>query len=95
MGAGVGGISVPQENLSPGKFFLGNDVRGTMYPRMICPPPGWIVPLEKVSGVSLALVVTLSCVLRIIFIVLVIVTLKYFFVKVLTLFMCEACIDAA
>ena len=48
---GVGGISVPQENLSPGQFFLGNDVRGTMYPRMICPPPGWIVPLEKVSGV--------------------------------------------
>ena len=74
----VGGISVPQENLSPGQFFLGNDVRGTMYPRMICPPPGWIVPLEKVSGVSLALVVTLrlSCVLKIIFIVLVIVTLK-------------------
>ena len=72
----VGGISVPQENLSPGQFFLGNDVRGTMYPRMICPPPGWIVPLEKVSGVSLALVVTLSCVLRIIFIVLVIVTLN-------------------
>ena len=72
----VGGISVPQENLSPGQFFLGNDVRGTMYPRMICPPPGWIVPLEKVSGVSLALIVTLSCVLRIIFIVLVIVTLK-------------------
>ena len=70
---GVGGISVPQENLSPGQFFLGNDVRGTMYPRMICPPPGWIVPLEKVSGVSLALIVTLSCVLRIIFIVLVIV----------------------
>ena len=48
---GVGGISVPQENLSPGQFFLGNDVRGTMYPRMICPPPGWIVPLEKVPGV--------------------------------------------
>ena len=61
---------------SPGQFFLGNDVRETMYARMICPPPGWIVPLERVSGVSLVLISTLSCVLRIIFIVLVIVTLK-------------------
>ena len=49
------------------------DVRGTMYPRMICPPPGWIVPLKKVSGVSFVLIATLSCVLKIIFIVLVIV----------------------
>ena len=25
---------------------------GAMYPSVICPPPGWIVPLEKVSAVS-------------------------------------------